>query len=233
MTNVFMQAAADDIAIVSAKEAQISGLRDELNPEVNKVMAIANLAVVAKGLGLDAEKFAGRKKVAGQFRDMITDAGVKEAKAKLLAENAIKMARHEAFAETVAVAAESNDAGAFAQSVQGAFADLEITTQSRLVKLLNPKVEFSLADQFAISALKAFGQRMATENEALGDEDKRKGGIKVTAKKTSSNSDADAEAVQLLLDAAARIDPRVKDVAATLVDAINNGGFEIEVQEAA
>jgi len=219
MTNVFMQAAADDIAIVSAKEAQISGLRDELNPEVNKVMAIANLAVVAKGLGLDAEKFAGRKKVAGQFRDMITDAGVKEAKAKLLAENAIKMARHEAFAETVAVAADSNDAGAFAQSVQGAFADLEITTQSRLVKLLNPKVEVSAVDKFAIAALKEVG---ATKSD-----------INVRKTAICTGTVADDDAIQLLLDAAARIDPRVKEVAATLVDALNNGGFEVEVSEAA
>ena len=219
MTNVFMQAAADDIAIVSAKEAQISGLRDELNPEVNKVMAIANLAVVAKGLGLDTEKFAGRKKVAGQFRDMITDAGVKEAKAKLLAENAIKMARHEAFAETVAVAADSNDAGAFAQSVQGAFADLEITTQSRLVKLLNPKVEVSAVDKFAIAALKEVG---ATKSD-----------INVRKTAICTGTVADDDAIQLLLDAAARIDPRVKEVAATLVDALNNGGFEVEVSEAA
>ncbi len=219
MTNVFMQAAADDIAIVSAKEKQISGLRDELNPEVNKVMAIANLAVVAKGLGLDAEKFAGRKKVAGQFRDMITEAGVKEAKAKLLAENAIKMARHEAFAETVAVAADSNDAGAFAQSVQGAFADMEITTQSRLVKLLNPKVEVSAVDKFAISALKEVG---ATKSD-----------INVRKTAICTGTVADDDAIQLLLDAAARIDPRVKEVAATLVDALNNGGFEVEVQDAA
>jgi len=229
MTNVFMQAAANDIAIASEKEAQITKRRNELDPEVNKVMTIANLAVVAKGLGLDAVKFTGRKAVAGQFRAMIMEAGPKEAKAKLLAENAIKMARHEAFAEMVAVAAESNDAGAFAQSVQGEFDALEITTQSRLVKLLNPKAEFSLADQFAISALKAFGKRMASENEVLGDEDKRKDGIKVTAKKTSSNSDADGEAVQLLLEAAARINPEIKD----LVDAVNSGSFEVEVREAA
>ena len=206
MTNVFMQAAADDIAIVSAKEAQISGLRDDLNPEVNKVMAIANLAVVAKGLGLDAVKFAGRKKVAGQFRDMITDTGVKEAKAKLLAENAIKMARHEAFAEIVAIAAKEakakvlNDGGVgpFAQSVQGEFAALEITTQSKLVKLLNPKVEVSAVDKFAIAALKEVG---ATKSD-----------INVRKTAICTGTVADDDAIQLLLDAAARIDPRVKEV---------------------
>ena len=56
MTNVFMQAAADEIAIASDKEAQITKHRTELDPEANKKMTIANLAVVAKGLGLDAVK---------------------------------------------------------------------------------------------------------------------------------------------------------------------------------
>ena len=227
MTNVFMQAAADEIAIAKDKEDQISLHRKELDPEANKKMTIANLAVVAKGLGLDAVKFTGRKEVAGQFRAMIMDAGVKEAKAKLLAENAIKMARHEAFAEIVAIAAKEakakvlNDGGVgpFAQSVQGEFAALEITTQSKLVKLLNPKVEVSAVDKFAIAALKEVG---ATKSD-----------INVRKTAICTGTVADDDAIQLLLDAAARIDPRVKDVAATLVDAINNGGFEIEVQEAA
>lgn len=219
MTNVFMQAAAHEINEAKTKEADISDLRGKLDPEANKKMTIANLAVVAKGLGLDAVKFPGRKAVAGQFRAMIMDAGPKEAKAKLLSENAIKMARHEAFAEMVAVAAESNNAGAFAQSVQGEFDALEITTQSRLVKLLNPKVEVSAVDKFAIAALKEVG---ATKSD-----------INVRKTAICTGTVADDDAIQLLLDAAARIDPRVKEVAATLVDALNNGGFEVEVSEAA
>ena len=223
MPNVFMQAAANEIAIASDKEDQISLHRKELNPEINKVMTIANLAVVAKGLGLDAPlKTKGRKAAAGQFREMLLATGQKEAKVKLLAENAIKMTRHEAFAEIVAVAAKSNDVGAFSQSVQGEFDALKIKTQSKLVALLSPKVEVSAVDKFAIAALKECG---ADKSEI--DKGKKKSDPICT--KTAT----DADAVQLLLDAAARIDPRVKDVAATLVDAINNGGFEIEVQEAA
>ena len=219
MTNVFMNAAIHEIKEAKTKEDQISLHRKELDPEANKKMTIANLAVVAKGLGLDAVKFTGRKEVAGQFRAMIMDAGVKEAKAKLLSENAIKMTRHEAFAEMVAVAAESNNAGAFAQSVQGEFDALEITTQSRLVKLLNPKVEVSAVDKFAIAALKECGAKASDINT----KDKKK------SDPICTGTVADDDAVQLLLDAAARINPDIKD----LVDAVNSGSFEVEVREAA
>ena len=81
MTNVFFDAAHIEFAKANEKEGEIAKLRDDLNPETNKVFTIAHLAVVAKSLGLDVEKFKGRKVVAGGFREMIADNfGTNEAK---------------------------------------------------------------------------------------------------------------------------------------------------------
>ena len=59
-SDTFVSAARDDFEIASAKEAQIGSLRDELNADANKLNAIANMAVVAKSVGLDNPSFKGR-----------------------------------------------------------------------------------------------------------------------------------------------------------------------------
>lgn len=212
--NAFVSAARDDFEIAAAKEAQIGGLRDELNPEANKVNAIAFFAVVAKSVGLDNPSFKGRKAVAGDFRDLAQSFGLKEAKAKLVCENAIKFSRHPLFVDAVAVAADSGNVGNFAQEVGATFDAEGITTQSRLIKLLNPKDEVDAVTKFALAALKEVGAAKAD--------------IKVTKASVSTGSVTDEEAAQLLLDAVARIIPEAADVAATLIDAINNGSVEID-----
>ena len=210
----FVSAARDDFEIAAAKEAQIGGLRDELNPEANKVNAIAFFAVVAKSVGLDKPSFKGRKAIAGEFRDLAASFGMKEAKAKLVCENAIKFARHPLFANGVEAAVDHGNVGNFAQEIGATFAAEGITTQSRLVKLLNPKDEVDAVTKFALAALKEVGAAKAD--------------IKVTKAEISTGTVADEEAAQLLLDAVARIIPEAADVAATLIDAINNNGVEIE-----
>ena len=205
--NSFVSAARDDFEVAAAKEAQIGGLRDELNPEANKLNGIAFFAVVAKSMGLDNPSFKGRKKIAGEFRDVAASFGMKEAKAKLICENAIKMTRHDAFGNAIEAAAEHGNVGNFAQEIGGIFAAEGITTQSKLVKLLNPKEEQTPAQVLAIAALKAVGAK-ARE-------------IKVTAKRVSTGTVADDDAAQVLLDAVALILPGAADVAATLVDAID------------
>ena len=163
--------------------------------------------MVAKSLGLDNPSFKGRKKVAGDFRALIQTADVKEAKAKLLAENAIKFSRHEEFANIVETANNDGSTGDFAQKAGAIFAALEITTQSKLVSLLNPKEDRTPAQVLAIAALKAAGAKA--------------GDITVTNKRVSTGTVADDDAAQVLLDAVALILPGATEVAATLVDAIN------------
>tara|TARA_R110002124_G_C8837937_1_gene505272 strand:- start:91 stop:741 length:651 start_codon:yes stop_codon:yes gene_type:complete len=208
MTNsVFFDAAHTELATAALKEQQISEFRAEKNVEPNKLFAISHLAVVAKSLGLDNPSFKGRKKVAGDFRALIQTADVKEAKAKLLAENAIKFSRHEEFANIVETANNDGSTGDFAQKAGAIFAALEITTQSKLVSLLNPKEDRTPAQVLAIAALKAAGAKA--------------GDITVTNKRVSTGTVADDDAAQVLLDAVALILPGATEVAATLVDAIN------------
>ena len=213
MTNVFFDAAHIEFAKANEKEGEIAKLRDDLNPETNKVFTIAHLAVVAKSLGLDVEKFKGRKVVAGGFREMIADNfGTKEAKTKFLAEKAIKFARHAEFGNAVEAADRHGNVGNFAQEIGATFAALEITTQTRLVALLEPKEERTPAQVLAIAALKAAGAKA--------------GDITVTAKRVSTGTVADDDAAQVLLDAVALILPGAADVAATLVDAINSADLD-------
>ena len=213
MTNVFFDAAHIEFAKANEKEGEIAKLRDDLNPETNKVFTIAHLAVVAKSLGLDVEKFKGRKVVAGGFREMIADNfGTKEAKTKFLAEKAIKFAKHGEFGNAVEAATRHGNVGNFAQEIGATFAALEITTQSRLVALLEPKEERTPAQVLAIAALKAAGAKA--------------GDITVTAKRVSTGTVADDDAAQVLLDAVALILPGAADVAATLVDAINSADLD-------
>ena len=212
--NAFVSAARDDFEVAAAKEAQIGGLRDELNPEANKVNAIAFFAVVAKSVGLDNPSFKGRKKLAGEFRDLAQSFGLKEAKAKLICENAIKFCRHGAFGNAVEAAAKHGNVGNFAQEIGSIFAAEGITTQSRLIALLNPKEEVDAVTKFALAALKEVGAAKAD--------------IKVTKASISTGTVSDEEAAQLLLDAVARIIPEAADVAATLIDAINSGSVEID-----
>ena len=208
MTNsVFFDAAHTELATAALKEQQISEFRAEKNVEPNKLFAISHLAVVAKSLGLANPSFKGRKKVAGDFRALIQTADVKEAKAKLLAENAIKFSRHEEFANIVETANNDGSTGDFAQKAGSIFEALEINTQSKLVALLNPKEELTDAQALAVAALKAAGAK--------------KSDIRITAKGVATGTGADDAAAQVLLDAVALILPGATEVAATLVDAIN------------
>ena len=188
MTHVFFDAANHEIGEANRKEEAISAFRAEQNVEPNKLFAIAHLSVVAKSLRLDEKSFTGRKAVAPSFKKMIMDMGIKEAKAKLLSENAQKFARHAEFGNAVEAAARHGNVGNFAQEVGATFDALEITTQSRLVALLNPKEERTPEQALAIAALKAAGAEAKN--------------IKVTAKKVTTNSVADDVAVQMLVDAA-------------------------------
>ena len=213
MTNVFFDAAHIEFAKANEKEGEIAKLRDDLNPETNKVFTIAHLAVVAKSLGLDVEKFKGRKVVAGGFREMIADNfGTKEAKTKFLAEKAIKFARHAECGNAVEAAERHNNVGNFTQEISASFDALKIPTQTKLVDLLEPKQERTPEQVLAIAALKAAGAKAAD--------------IKVTAKKVTTNSVADDDAAQVRLDAVALILPGAADVAATLVDAINSADLD-------
>jgi hypothetical protein len=214
INNSFVSAARDDFEVAAAKEAQIGGLRDELNPEANKLNAVAFFAVVAKSMGLDNPSFKGRKKIAGEFRDVAASFGLKEASAKLACETAIKMTRHGAFGNAIEAAVKHDNVGNFAQEIGGIFAAEGITTASKLRKLLNPEAEVSTVDEIVFLAFKKVGVK--------------KNDLKVTKAEISTGTVADEEAAQLLLDCVARIIPEAADVAATLIDAINNNGVEIE-----
>lgn len=214
INNSFVSAARDDFEVAAAKEAQIGGLRDELNPEANKLNAVAFFAVVAKSMGLDNPSFKGRKKIAGEFRDVAASFGLKEASAKLACETAIKMTRHGAFGNAIEAAVKHDNVGNFAQEIGGIF-DMEgINTASGLRKFLNPEAEISVVDALAITILKKVGAKKAD--------------IKVTKASISTGTVLDDEALQLALDVVARIDPRATDVRDTLVDALNRGSVEIE-----
>ena len=54
----------------------------------------------------------------------------------------------------------------------------------------------------------------------------KKGDIKVTSKRVSTDTVMDDDAAQVLLDAVALILPGAKDVAATLVDALNKAALD-------
>jgi len=212
--NSFVSAARDEFETVTKKENEINKVRGELNPEANKLNGIAFFAVVAKSMGLDNPRFNGRKTVAREFREIAASFGWKEAKVKLICENAIKMTRHGAFGNAIEAAVEHGNIGNFAQEIGGIF-DMEgITNQSKLLKILNPEAEVSVVDEIALLVLKKVGAKKAD--------------IKVTKASISTGTVLDDEALQLVLDVAARIDPRAADVAATLVDALNRGSVEIE-----
>ena len=157
LTNEFFNQAKDDHEIVTAKEKQISKLRDELNPEVNKISRITCLAVVVQQLGLDKMK-KGKKRDAAvnQFKDAIQSAGVKPALTKLLSENAQKFAKHEAFQEEVRQAMHRG-LGWYSQIIASVLDGEGITTQSQLIAFLNPKEEVVDEVQVALLALKLAG----------------------------------------------------------------------------
>lgn len=225
MTNVFFDAAHIEFAQANEKEGEIAKLRDDLNPETNKVFTIAHLAVVARSLGLQEKGGTGRKAIAGSFRQMIADNfGTKEAKTKFLAEKAIKFARHAEFGNAVEAADRHGNVGNFTQEISATFDALEITTQSRLVALLEPKEERTPAQVLAIAALKAAGAKGIVKDDAV--EGGKKGDIKVTSKRVSTDTAMDDDAAQVLLDAIVLIHPGAADVAATLVDALNKAALD-------
>mgnify|MGYP003680389868 CR=1 FL=1 len=217
--NDFASKARDEFETAGAKDSQVDGLKKELNSDANKLIGVAFFAVVAKEMDLDKPKFTGRKKAAGEFRDVAASFGLGEANAKLTCETAIKMTRHAAFGNAIEAAVKHGNVGNFAQEIGGIFAAEGITTASKLRKLLNPEAAVPAVDEVVFHAFKKVGVK--------------KNDLKVTKAAICTGTIADDEALQLLLDAAARIDPRVKEVATTLVPALNSGDVEIEVDEAA
>jgi hypothetical protein len=223
--NIFFDAAHSEFATANEKEGKIADVRKDLNPEGNKLFTIAHLAVVARSLGLHEKGGTGRKAIAGSFRQMITDNfGTKEAKTKFLAEKAIKFARHAEFGNAVEAADRHGNVGNFTQEISATFDALEITTQTRLVALLEPKEERTPAQELAIAALKAAGAKGIVKDDAV--EGGKKGDIKITSKRVSTGTVMDDDAAQVLLDAVALILPGAADVTAGLVDAVNRAALD-------
>jgi hypothetical protein len=185
MTNPFFSAAKTELATAAEGEKTISDTRGKV--ETCKVYSIAYLAVCA----LDGELKAI------DLRKKLEAAGQKEAKAKILAENAVKFHQHPEFAATVfqATVGRGSDTRAYSQQIKAALDALEITTQSKLIALLNPKQELTAAQEIAVAALKASGVR--------------KNKIKIRARSVVSGTDADKEAAKLLLDAVKLVYPDV------------------------
>ena len=220
--NSFVSAARDEFKAATEKEDKISKVRAELNPEDNKIMAVAFLAVVGKSMGLDNIKFKGRKAVVAEFRDVAASIGLKKAASKLARETALKMTRHAAFGNAIEAAADHGNVGDFAQEIGSIFAAEEIKTASGLRKFLNPEAEVSVVDALAITILKEVGAKKAD--------------IDISKKRIATGTVLDDEAIQLALDVIARIDPRAADVRDTLVDALNRQGvadIEQRVRDAA
>ena len=180
MTNPFFSAAKKELADAKAGEKDIGSLRATV--ETSKVYSIAYLAVYA----LD-----GKLKPI-DLRKELEAAGEKEAKAKILAENAVKFHQHPEFQATVG---RGSDTGTYSQEIKAVLDTLEITTQSKLIALLNPKQELTAAQEIAVAALKASGVR--------------KNKIKIKARSVVSGTDADKEAAKLLLDAVKLVYPDV------------------------
>ena len=156
LTDEFFTQFGYEHQLVVTKEKHIAALREELKPEQPKLLRTALLAVVAKKLGLDAEKFKGRKAVARQFRDSVEACDIKPALAKILCENAIKFSRHEAFREEVSQGVHEGVEW-YTQIIASVLDAEEITTQSKLIAFLNPKEELPDEVQIALLALKLAG----------------------------------------------------------------------------
>ena len=157
LTDEFFNGFESEHGKVVSREREIASLREELNPEQNKLLRTALLAVVVVKLGLDKMK-RGKKRDAAvnQFKDAIQSAGVKPALTKLLSENAQKFAKHEAFREAVSQGVHEGMEW-YTQIIADVLDAEEITTQSKLIAFLNPKEELSDEVQIALLALKLAG----------------------------------------------------------------------------
>jgi|TARA_X000001388_G_C2220831_1_gene119150 hypothetical protein len=195
MTNPFFSAAKKELDDAKAGEKDIGSIRATV--ETSKVYSIAYLSVYA----LDGELKAI------DLRKKLEAAGQKEAKAKILAENAVKFHQHPEFQATVErartdIGEDWSDVGTYSQEIKAALDGLEITTQSKLIALLNPKQELTAAQELAVAALKFCGVR--------------KNKIKIKARSVTSVNEvaivptkADREAAKLLLDAVKLVYPDV------------------------
>lgn len=188
MTNPFFSAAKTELATAAEGEKTINDTRGKV--ETCKVYSIAYLSVYALDGGLKAI----------DLRKKLEAAGEKEAKAKILAENAVKFHKHPEFRATVErartdIGEDWSDVGTYSQEIKAVLDGLEITTQSKLIALLNPAEELTAAQELAVAALKASGVR--------------KNKIKIKARSVVSGTDADKEAAKLLLDAVKLVYPDV------------------------
>ena len=109
----FINEAQDLVSTISAKEAEVSNVRDSLNIEADKFGLVTVVAIEAY-LSDIVLKSKGRKARAGQFLDVvcfeILGQKNKSGKGKKLAENAQKLVADGEFAEVIQNWAEASKA---------------------------------------------------------------------------------------------------------------------------
>jgi hypothetical protein len=165
----FINEAQDLVSTISAKEAEVSNVRDSLNIEADKFGLVTVVAIEAY-LSDIVLKSKGRKARAGQFLDVvcfeILGQKNKSGKGKKLAENAQKLVADGEFAEVIQnwaeaskeVTQESTAWGHIVSEAKREVADicdaLEINSYNKLVAYLNPKEEVSDVDQLIALATK-------------------------------------------------------------------------------
>ena len=107
----FINEAQDLVSTISAKEAEVSNVRDSLNIEADKFGLVTVVAIEAY-LSDIVLKSKGRKARAGQFLDVvcfeILGQKNKSGKGKKLAENAQKLVADGEFAEVIQNWAEAS-----------------------------------------------------------------------------------------------------------------------------
>jgi len=206
----FINEAQDLVSTISAKEAEVSNVRDSLNIEADKFGLITVVAIEAY-LADIVLKSKGRKTRAGQFLDVvcfdILGQKNKSGKGKKLAENAQKLVGDGEFAEVIQnwaeaskeVTQESTEWGHIVSEAKREVADicdaLEINSYNKLVAYLNPKEEVSDVDQLIALATKlakandfdveSINGQVAIYN--LLNEAKEKSAVYVNGKRLSDN----------------------------------------------
>jgi len=165
----FINEAQDLANTISAKEAEVSNVRDSLNIEADKFGLVTVVAIEAYLANILVNR-KGRKADAGKFLDVvcfdILGQKNKSGKGKKLAENAQKLAQECEFAEVIEKWAEESkevtqESTAWCHIVSEAkreVADicdaLEINSYNKLVAHLNPKEEVSDEEQLIALATK-------------------------------------------------------------------------------
>lgn len=165
----FINEAQNLATTISAKEAEVSNVRNSLNIEADKFGLIAVLAIEAYLLNILVNR-KGRKADAGKFLDIVCFEVLgqknKSGKGKKLTENAQKLAVNGEFAEVIQnwaeeskkVTQESSEWVHIVSEVKREVADLcdalEINSYNKLVKYLNPKEPVSDEQQLIDLATK-------------------------------------------------------------------------------